>query len=369
MDVTEYEERTPQVVDVDSGWVRAFVGDDIPRIGDVLGIRSESGEEAFAAVKRHAGGRTVDALLLAVPEWVQPGLEVFSPGKPAHLPSPADGPAKVDELVISAGESIDTIPFRLRTPSFEELSGSRPTLATGYAAIDRLAPLAHGGLNLVLDSYPGPDAFDALANKSNQAGDFDAALWLTGDDRAPDWATHHIITGDNPQRQLTGLRVLMSWAGWLRDQGKNVLVCAELPPLASHGVVDEAEAALGLSIGEVIDQLGSTLTSTKAGAITTLVRLPLHTSAAGIEYIIETMDVGDVDAQIYVDDQGRFEPYRSVSDAELDADARSEQQRLLSVLSRAASARDKAQMLGEFGLEPKEEEALEKVEGLRVRLV
>jgi hypothetical protein len=383
MDITDYKERAPTITTVKDGWIRAFVGDDIPRTADALGIRSESGEEVFAAVRRHTGARSVDAMLLAVPDWLHAGVEVFTTGEPAHIPAPTEGSTSVDEIVISAGEAASsdagssdfdssgqqTIPLRLRTPAFTELSGTRPALETGFSAIDRLAPLAYGGLNLILDTFPGTKAFDALARKTHQARDFDAVLWLTGDDRAPDWVTHHIQTGaDSPQRQLTGLRLLMSWAGWLRDQGHNVLVGAELPPLTSHGVIDSVETALGVSIGEVVDQLGSTLTSTKSATITTLLRLPLHTSPAGIEHIIETMDVGDVDAQLYIDDQGRFDPYRSTSDAELDAQGRSEQQKLLSVLSRAAAARDKSAMMGEFGLEDREQDVLEKAEALQEKL-
>jgi F0F1-type ATP synthase beta subunit len=367
--ITDYKARTPKITDVNDGWIRAFIGDDIPRTGDALGLRSESGEEIFAAVRRHNGARKVDAMLLAVPDWVREGVEVFTTGEAAHIPAPRKGATALDELVISAGDDGgDTIPLRLRSPSFAELGGTRPALATGYSAIDRLAPLADGGLNLVLDTFPGTKAFDALAEKSFQAHDFDAVVWLTGDDRAPSWATHHIQTGDSPQRQLTGIRLLMTWAAWLRDQGHRVLVGAELPPLTSNGIIDEVDTALGVSIGEVVDQLGSSLTSTKTGQITTLLRLPLHTSPAGIEHIIETMDVGDVDAQLYIDDQGRFDPYRSTSDAELGKEGRNEQQKLLSVLSRAASARDKAAMLGEFGLEEREQEALEKAEELQERL-
>ncbi|QDG52936.1 hypothetical protein FIV42_19970 [Persicimonas caeni] len=372
MDITDYEERSPQIIEVESGWVRAFVGDDIPRTGDALGIRSEGGEEVFAAVRRHAGGRTVDAMLLGMPAWVRPGVEVFQTEESAHVTAPKQGQSSVDALAITAGKDLDTIPFKLRAPKFAELSGTRPALATGFSAIDRLSPLAHGGLNLILDTYTGPQAYDALAARVHAArtrsDEYDAVLWLSGDARAPEWATHELTFDGDAQRQLTALRALMSWAVWLRDQGQNVLFCAELPPLASRGVVDEVETAMGVSIGEVVDGLGSTLASTNSGTITTLLRLPLHASASGIEYIIETMDVGDVDAQITIDDQGRFDPYRSTSDAELDAEARSEQQKLLGVLSRAAAARDKAAMLGEFGLEPREEEALEKAEALQERL-
>jgi hypothetical protein len=373
MDIIDYKERAPQITDIDHGWVRAFVGDDIPRTGDALGVRIDDAggesKDVFAVVRRHTGARNVDAMFLAVPDSIGSGMEVFTTGQAAYIPAPHPGVTTLDELVITAGEDVETIPFRLRAPSFAELSGTRPALQTGFSAIDCLAPLAYGGLSLVLDTFPGTKAFDTLADKTFEARDFDAVVWLSGDDRAPSWATHHIQTGNTPQRQLIGLRLLMSWAGWLRDQGHDVFVGAELPPLTSHGVIDEVDTALGVSIGEVVDQLGSSLTTTKTGAITTLLRLPLHTSPAGIEHIIETMDVGDVDAQIYIDDQGHFDPYRSTSDAELGKEGRSKQQKMLSVLSRAASARDKAAMLGEFGLEEREQEALEKAEALGEALI
>lgn len=375
MDIKNYEARRPEVVQCRNGWVRAFVDDDIPRIADAIGLRSPDGDETFAAVRSHVGGRQVDAMLLDVPGWVGEGTEVFTTGKPAHLPQPIDGTTPLDALNVTAGASDMTLPFRLDAPSFAELDGTRGALRTGFDAIDRLAPLAAGGLNLVLDAFPGVAAFDNLCERVHGACASASSLWLTGNGRAPDWAEYHITTGEpaadqqRGPRQLIALRALMSWAAHLRDQGDDVLVCAELPPLASRGHATDAEAALGVGIGEVVDQLGSALASTKDGSITTLVRLPLHASAAGIEYIIETMDVGDVDAQTFVDDQGRFDPYRSTSDAHLDADARSEQQRLLSVLSRAASARDKAAMLGEFGLQEAEEDALRNAEALREKLV
>ncbi len=370
MDIRHYKARTPQVTEIQHGWVRAFVGDDIPRIGDALGLRSSEGEEAFAAVRRHAGGRQVIAMMLSVPEWVGEGTEVFTTGQSAHVPAPRAGTTALEALAISAGEASATMAFTPRSPSFEEMAGSQAALTSGYDAIDRLAPLSRGGVNLILDAFPGEAAFDHLTARVHEAARADANLWLAGDDRAPGWADYQITAGvDRGQRQLTALRVLASWATQLRDGGQHVLLCAELPPLASRGPATAVEAALGVGIGEVVDQLGSALASTREATITTVLRLPLHTSAAGIESIIETMDVGDVDAQVYIDNQGRFDPYRSTSDADLDADARSDQQRLLSVLSRAASARDKAAMLGEFGLEEAEEQALRKAEGLREKLV
>ncbi|MFP4596933.1 MAG: hypothetical protein ACLFVJ_01700 [Persicimonas sp.] len=371
MDIEDYKERSPQVITVKNGWIRAFVGDDIPQIADALGLRSEDGEVAYAAVRRHTGARTVDAMLLDIPEWLGEGTEVFTTGQEAHIPAPSPGTTDIEELRFSAGPSGDAIPFRLRKPSFSAVLGELPALETGFSALDRLAPFCKGGLNLVLDALDGPAAFDRLCARVGEAiGEGTrTSLWLAGDGRSAEWASYNIAGGESAQRQLAALRILMSWAIWLRDAGDNVLLAAELPPLTSHGAVSEAEMAMGVSIGDVIDQLGTTLTSTEAGTITTVLRLPLYRSASGIEHIIETMDIGDLDAQVFVDDQGSFDPYRSTSNADLDAAARADQQRVLSVLSRAAAARDKSAMLGEFGIDDREKEALEQAEGLAESLI
>lgn len=369
MDIEGYQERTPQIVEVSGEWVRAFVGDEIPERAEALGLRSQDGREAFAAVRRHTGARTVEAMLLDPPAWLAEGLEVFKTGQLAHIMSAPQGTRHLDEIAFTAGPKADRIPFRLDAPSFDQLVGDRPGLTSGFEALDTLAPLADGGLNLVLDSYAGPEAFDILAARAHAASSPDAAYWLTGDDRPADWATLHLKAGANDQRQLTALRLLMSWATQLRNEGRDVLVCAELPPLSATGAATDVDTALGLSIGEVVDQLGAALASTRDGRITTLLRLPLHRSAAGIEYIIETMDVGDVDAQIFVDAEGRFDPHRSRSDADLDAEGRRTQQEALSVLSRAAAARDKLAMLGEFGVDERERAALARADALAESLV
>ena len=195
MEIENYEERRPEVVSVQNGWLRAFVGDDVPRISDALGLRGADGKEAMAAVRRHAGGRQVDAMLLNVPDWVEEHTEVFITGEPAHIAAPSTGVIKLDDLAFCAGSTDGTIPFELRSPSFAKLSGHRPRLEVGFSAIDRLAPMAGGGLNLVLDALANPKAFDALAAKAQGAGNYDQVLWLAGDDRAPDWATHALTTG------------------------------------------------------------------------------------------------------------------------------------------------------------------------------
>ena len=370
MELDDYQERTPQVVEMRDTWLRAFVGDDIPRRGDALGLRSKGGETAFAAVRSHLGGRIVEAMVLNPPEWLGEGTEVFATAEKAHIPGPERGSVDADQVSVSAGSADGSIALELSAPSFEKLSGSRPALETGFGPLDLLAPVAGGGINLVLDACAEPVAFDRLSAVCAHDLGADAIFWVPADEReVPDWATHVVSAGEGPQRLLVALRLVMSWAACLRDQADDVCVVAELPPLAAAGVTSDVDTALGLSIGEVIDQVGTHLMSTQTGQVTTLLRLPLHTSAEGIAEIIETMNLGDTDAQIYVTKEGRFEPYRSASGAELDAQARAAQSRALSVLSRAAGIRDKMAMLGEVGLDDGELKLLEEADAFEVSLV
>ncbi|MFW5968611.1 MAG: PQQ-binding-like beta-propeller repeat protein, partial [Persicimonas sp.] len=213
------------------------------------------------------------------------------------------------------------------------------------------------------------DAFDRVAQRCAEALEAPNAFWIGADGRAADWATHQIRTGDDPRRHLWGVRISMSWAAALRDDGEDVYLCAELPALRATGETDEVEMAMGMSIGQVIDRLGSALASTERAEVTVLLRLPLADSPHGIDEIIETMDVGDADAQIYVDDEGRLDPERSSSDAAVDEEAAAEQRRLRSALGRAKRAEDKASLLGESGLEEAERRALRLRDELRESLL
>jgi hypothetical protein len=366
--IVDYQEREPAVIRIDGDWLSAFVGDDIPRIGEALELRSDAGQLAYAAVRRHTGGREVDAMLLGRPDWARKGTPVAATGQDARLQKPAPGSTRLDSLSLSANQSANSLVFRPRRPAFAELIGARPVLKTGFAALDSLAPLARNGVNLVLDATADLGVFNGLCRRAAEAGSYDAILWQGSDEHASPWATHRLLLNPEDSRPLSGMRVLASWAGWLRDEGAHLLVCAELPVLNSPGFATPVQTAQGISIGEVIDLVGSTLNSTEAASITTMLRLPLFASAVGLESIIETMDLGEIDAQIFVDSKGRFDPYRSNSDADLDAAQSSERHRLLSILSHAARARDKYALMGEFGATQAELDALEQAEALRGRL-
>lgn len=388
MNIDDYQPRQPAVVGLDGDLLRAFMGDDVPRIGAALQVCSADGDSVYAAVRRHLGGREVEAMLLERPDWVRPGCAVHTTDRDAHLPAPTPGISRLGDLYIAPGTvqgaasadfsttpatapttpAATTIALRTRPLSFAELRGARPPLATHIAPLDQLSPLAAGGFNLILDASPDPDVFDRLCARVAENLPVDTHLWLSADGRLAPWATHQLQLDAAAPRLLTGLRVLSTWGAWLRDQGRDLLLCCELAPLVSQGFASPEEVARGVSIGQVIDHLGESLSSTHTGSITALVRLPLAASAAGIASIIETMSLGEVDAQIFVDEDARFDPYRSLSNADLSDDARQAQSRTLSALSRAAAAQDRLALWGEFGIEPDELEAIHAVDALRVRL-
>lgn len=370
MKIEGYQAQTPSVTAINGDWLSAFVVDDIPKIGEVIEIIGPQGERLNAVVRRLSGARRVDAMLLRRPDWLRPGLKIRRSGEDAYISGPAPGKTRLAALDILAGDEAPgaSIPFRQRSPRFAEMLGARPPIRTGVGPLDTLAAPAKNGFNLALDTSPKPAAFDKICRLIAEKSKFDALLWLSGDGRGAAWASSELVIEPEDPRHISGLRVLASWAAHLRDQGQHVLVCADLPALAYRGLNDTVEAAMGVSIGEVIDLLGTTLSSTHQASITALMRLPLFKSAMGIDAIIETMGIGEVDAQIFIDEEGRFEPARSRTSADLDEDTRHAQRRALSLLGRAAAARDKLALMGEFGVEPDELRAIEAVEAMRVEL-
>lgn len=380
MKIDDYQPRQPAVTGLEGDVLRAFMGDDMPRIDTALQVFGAEGESVYAAVRRHLGGREVEAMLLERPDWVRPGCAVRNSASDAFLPAPRPGKSRLGDLYITPGTvqgaagadfstaAVATIPLRTRALTFAELRGARPPLPVQIGPLDRLSPFAAGGFNLVLDASPGADIFDRLCARVADNLPADARLWLSTHGRSAGWATHELQLDQGGPRVLTGLRVLTTWGAWMRDQGSDILLCCELPPLVSKGFASPEELGLGVSIGQVIDHLGESLSSTNGASITTVARLPLAASAAGIASIIETMSLGGVDAQIFVDADGRFEPYRSLSNADLTQDARQAQSHTLSALSRAAAAQDRFALWGEFGIEPDELDAMQAVEALRVQL-
>lgn len=372
MDIENYEPRRHQITEVRGNWVRAFVGDDAPDAGEAMGLVGPDGQRVWAAVRRYAGHHTVEALVLDRPDWLAEGLAVEVPGAQAMVTGPRQGRSELDDLQIAPAGGLDAaVAFALPRPDFADIDASRPAIHTGVQALDDLAPVAGRGTTLVLDDLPHRGAFDNLFERVARQAGFDAVLFCARDAAAvPAAVTHHLALPDDPARMLAGLRVLLSWATWLRDQGKRLLIACELPPLSAPTLAaSDAEIALGQSVGDVVDQIGGALASTTAASVTTLLRLPLADGPVGIDDIIETMSVGDVDTQIFVTDDGRFDPTRSSSNAELPAEHASRRDEALAVLHQAAKIEDKAAIFGLDDLSAADQQTVREAQALYESLV
>ncbi|MGM0559432.1 MAG: hypothetical protein ACQEVA_23825 [Myxococcota bacterium] len=367
MDIDDYKDREPQVAKVSGDWLEVFVGDDIPAVGHLLRISSPDGEEhVYAAVTAHTGGRVVRALIFDDPAWLAEGCAVETTQTRSAFPAPQRGTLELDRVSLST-EGETGVPFELRSPGFTEMSSERPALELGLDGIDRVAPMARGGLNLLLDNQPGTGALHEIAQRTRNATDADAVIWVGAKKReAPDWPGYRIQAAQG--REFAAYRLAMSWAQALSEEHGKLLVIAELPAL-SAGTATEVEIAMGVSIGDVIDTFGTALASTISTQITTLLWLPLAECADGIATIIETMHLGDVDTELFIDEDGRFDPFRSTSDADLDDAQQRARSDALRTLSKARDIREKVQMFGDDDVAPDEQEVLRTAEGLKSRIV
>jgi hypothetical protein len=366
MDIDDYKDREPQVAKVSGDWLEVFIGDAIPATGHLLRIESPDGDQhVHAAVTSHAGGRTVRALVFDNPAWLTEGCPVSSTDAPAAFPTPSKGTLELDRVSLSSDEE-GGVPFELRSPGFTEISSERPALELGLDGVDCVAPVARGGLNLVLDNHPGVDVLHNLVERARDAAEADAVIWVGAKKReAPEWPDYRIQAAQG--REFAAYRLAMSWAQALSDEHDELIVVAELPAL-SAGQATEVEVAMGVSIGDVIDTFGTALASTISTQITTLLWLPLAESADGIATIIETMHLGDVDTEIFIDEDGRFDPFRSTSDADLDDEQQRARSDALRTLSKARDIREKVQMFGDDDIAPDEQEVLRRASGLRSRV-
>jgi hypothetical protein len=366
MNIDEYEERQPQVVKVSGDWLEIFIGDAIPGTGDLIRVSSPDGDASVhAAVTSHAGGRTVRALVFEQPSWLAEGCQVESTDNRAGFPAPEAGTTELDSVTLSSQDETG-VAFALDSPDFTELLSRRPAVELGIDGIDRVAPLARGGLNLLLDNHVGTDALHALAKRCEHAAEPDATIWVgTKKQAAPDWSDYRIQASQG--RDFAAYRLAMSWAQVLADDHEDLLVVAELPALSTRDAT-EVEIAMGVSIGDIIDTFGTALASTTATSITTLLWLPLAESADGIATIIETMNLGDVDVELFIDEDGRFDPSRSTSDADLTDDQQDARNDALRTLAKARDIKEKMKMFGDDEVDPDEQEVLRKASALRARI-
>ena len=350
--LAEYDAPTPKVESISGATLTAFVADDVPGIGEGLWVGDAGALRTLTRVVRHAGNRRVEAVALSPTPALTVGAPVARSHASAHLP--ASRPA----LDLSAASFVPggdgALGWTPERPGFAALDARRPALTLGRDAIDLLSPLAARGVNLIVDRSDDPSAFTALVEDAHRALAPDAVLHVATPDLAAlsDLATHTIRPGATPEAVAWALRSAALLGGRLRGEVDATLVVVSLPTWSIDEAAFRTGAGTGLEVtfSELVDWLGEALVSTKQGAVTTLMRLPIDATAIGLADISDTLAVGDVDAQVFFED-GVYDPRRSRSRAEQSDAQRAEAMRVRSALARAEAAASHTAIFGDDGLE------------------
>lgn len=325
-------------------------------------VRFSLGEEsAWGRVTRTLGQGRFEVQLFEQVDWLEdePQLEIFE--EPPSLILPWDvGPIESADLKLAAPK--DGPPWPPRPVAMMELSGARTVLPTGLESIDVLAPLVQGGFNLVIDANRDRAAFDALVAATGKTVDIDVRV--DAEQTATD-VRRRLHAGGNVDEYEKVMAAALAWIADARHDGRSeIFAVMELPVVVAEFSADAAPSGLG-SASKIADAVAST----KQCDVTCVMRLPAATGPDGFADIVESLALGEVDAQIFLDGKGRFEPDRSSSSAPIDAESQRLRTAALANLHRAARAADRLSLWGEDDLEEEEREALEASDAMRVTLV
>lgn len=341
--ITEYQDQRPRVLRAEGLRLEVFVGDQRPALGEALRVEGPDGESTLARVIEHQGSGRSEALVLGAPAWLKAGCAVQATGAQAQWPTPGEAVWCVGETswVTEGG-----LPVVAEPPALAQLDPARPELILEVDAIDMLSPIPSRGVTLVVDASPSRAAFDALVGRAHERLAPDASLGATPAG-APPLSACALGVEAPREDALLGLRAALAWARTLRDAHPHTLVALELPPVALPSVLSASPERLGLTLGEVVTLLGDALGSTREGAVTTLLRLPIAQGMGGLAVLAETLKLGDVDAQLMIDTQGRLDPLQCRSRAQAASDARQLQRdELRAALALIASMEDHIAIFG-----------------------
>ncbi|MFB6373038.1 MAG: hypothetical protein ABEN55_07970 [Bradymonadaceae bacterium] len=365
-DIEDYQPRETEVVATDRGRLEIFFDEPLPDRGNVVALDSPDGETVYAVVRRHLGGNRVRAAMPEVPDWLQVGTSATAPGGRAGL-TIEGGRLELDPgALVPETDDGDWFPIDWRKPDFADITAATAPVDTGYDGIDTVAPPVAGGLNLLIDQSNDASAFQRLAERVVDGVSSAEAIYVAdaSGKTTPDWADTVVEPGAGAFGRIFAIRTAVALTSHRRDAGRETLIVGHLPAVG-RTVADDEEVGASPGYGELVDRIGAGLVSTDDARVTSLFRLPVPRRHSDIGPIIETLDVGDVDAQLLIDTDGRFDPERSSSDAPLDDDRRARQTDARDTLRRAERARDKAQLLGKQELLPDEEAAIERADTLR----
>lgn len=371
----EYPPSSPSVESVGDRQLVLYCGDDVPDIGTAAAVVGQDCR-LWTVVERHLGARRVETWAPDVPEWLEKGLPVeitdqtagfdFSPQRPLVASQQPLRPLQPDD---------DGVPIWPTSCDWTDLDSSRPPVELGVEAVDVMAPLVDGGINLFIDATDGDAVFGVLADKIVRTIGPQRLLVRTSTELFDDAPCRRwrIESGGGTAAEIAALQFTVAVSARLRTQS-NSLAIVDLPsptspsPKAGRHSNSRAPRGYGTGLAPIVDRLANHLVSTTNARVTTLLRLRVPGSSSGLDTIIDTLSVGDVDATIYVDGDRRFDPRRSRSRAEIDDATRHRRNDFLEALDRASSARDKATIFGDGELTDAERRALDTVDSLCPRI-
>lgn len=326
--------------------VVAHLGDD--RVRKDRAIRFENGEI----------GRVVEALgqeraLVQVfdSKTMREGQSVEVLDDVVRLPKPAPGDHPVGGMSFVS----DGLGWSLELPDLSSFK-SPTALATGVELGDIMAPLARGGVNLLVRSTSQsliPEMIERCADGTVVLG-----VGLGPQEQAP---AMYNLSFETNWEHLMAFRIATRWAWELARQTGEVLVVGRLPgldPTEHQGVGDPG----GTTVASFVNEVTASLASTDDATITTI--LEVDVSRSGAALVADTLGFGDVDAQWFVNADADFIHHRSSSRVQLEPEKERQRQRWFRAFNDAQKAQERADLFGEGEWSDAEREAIRERDSL-----
>lgn len=343
IDLEHYQELTPQVEVIEPERLTVFMGDDLPAVGESLIVGGEDGQELVVRCAQSVGERRITAHGMGPwPQWLSKG----APVRRAHDRAKVD--LERDQF------SLEGQPLDWESPGWMALDMSRQPLTLGLEVLDTLAPFARGGVHLCVDQGEDAAWFERLGQRLSAAiGSYDELITIG---HTPHM---HAIEGGQAQthRQLPDsglariytLRAALSYIAH-RPPGA-YLVMLELPRLGESESLVYQRQGKDLGQGQFMDLITSALASTHGRSVTTIIRMPVDARLQDLSHTLETLSLGDVDAQLLINKEGAVVMAHSRSRVELEPAASRAKDRIMAALSLAHKLEERAKLFGADELE------------------
>jgi hypothetical protein len=362
-DIAHYDELTPRVEEVRGRNLTIFVGDERCDRGDLIVVSATP--PLFARVFSHLGGRRVLALLLAPNESLTEGTKVTLNGDRAAVSAPDPGITHSRELSFVSAQEDASFDWEITRPPFDQLGSERRPLPSGLAALDTICPLVQGGVNLILDTGANDAPWQALLEGVMQEAR--PTVWVGSSTETFD-AKYVLVPSGDAEDSIWSLRTSLCWIQGFRRSAEQLVLVGELPTTEPGQEPILAGPGETVGMSQIVNLIGSALVSSRHTQITTLLRVKIP-SEGGIAELVDTLPLGEVDAQIFITPEATVDPRRSTSKADLDENERQKQTAALQLLAQADAIRDRIQLWGIDELEEEEEKVLEDVKRLTIQLV